>query len=233
MDNISRARSGDTREAKVSRVDAAYREIKERILNNVYSPGYQAMEQEIAEDLGVSRTPVREALIRLQHEGLVELVPRRGMRVVPMDAADMKEIYDVLTSLESTAAELLAKRRPTESELQPMQQAIDDMEAALESDDLEGWAAADERYHRCLIDLSGNRRLAAMANTVMDQGHRARMVTLRLRPKPTQSNRDHRELLDAIRHGDGKAARDCHDNHRRKSSEVLTDILQKYRLPSL
>ena len=218
---------------KVSLVDKAYEQIKSRILDNVYSPGYQALEQEIASDLGVSRTPVREALIRLQHEGLIELVPRRGMRVVPMVASDMKEIYDVLKSLESTAAELLAERKPGEDELKPMQRAIDDMEAALEADDLEKWAAADERFHRCLIDMCGNRRLATMASTVMDQGHRARMVTLRLRPKPTQSNSDHRELLDAIRRGDSEAARECHYHHRQRSSEMLTDILDKYRLPQL
>lgn len=233
MAGVNQAESGNSAASKMSRVEWAYEQIKERILNNEYYPGYQALEQEIAAELGVSRTPVREALIRLQHEGLVDLVPRRGMRVVPMVAADMKEIYDVLTSLESMAAELLARRRPPAEEMQPMRQAIDDMEEALAADDLEAWARADERYHRSLIDLCGNRRLATMANTVMDQGHRARMVTLRLRPKPTQSNRDHRDLLDAIARGDWEAARECHYHHRQRSSKILTDILEKYRLPQL
>ena len=218
---------------KKSLVERAYDEVKLKILDNKYYPGYQALEQEIAEDLGVSRTPVREALIRLQHEGLVELIPRRGMRVVPIVADDMKEIYDVLTSLESMAAELLAQRRPDSATLEPMKQATADMEAALARDDLDAWAHADERYHRCLIDLCGNRRLANMANTVRDQGHRARMVTLRLRDKPVASIDEHRQVLDAIERGDWQTARDVHYQHRKRASDELTNILEKYKLPQL
>lgn len=219
--------------AKKSLVDVAYEKVKQRILDNKYHPGYQALEQEIAEDLGVSRTPVREALIRLQHEGLVQLVPRRGVRIVPIVASDMKEIYDVLTSLESMAAELLARRKPSAAELEPMRRATSDMEDALNNDDLEAWAKADERYHRCLIDLCGNRRLATMANTVRDQGHRARMVTLRLREKPVGSIKDHQDLLAAIERGDWKSAREIHYDHRQRASTELTRILEKYHLPQL
>ena len=103
-----------------SMVVAAYDLIKERILKNEYEPGFQALEPEIAQELGMSRTPVREALIRLSNEGLVEVIPRRGFRVVPLSPADMREIYQVLTALESMAAEVLAKRKPTLEELAPM-----------------------------------------------------------------------------------------------------------------
>ena len=218
---------------KTSLVEQAYGEIKQRILDNQYHPGYQALENEVAEDLGMSRTPVREALIRLKHEGLVELIPRRGMRVVPVVADDMKEIYDVLTSLESMAAELLARRRPDASTLEPMKKATHDMEKALADDDLDAWAEADERFHRALIDLCGNGRLASMANTVRDQGHRARMVTLRLRDKPLASADEHHRVLKAIEAGDWQAARDVHYEHRKRASRELTRILEKYRLPQL
>lgn len=218
---------------KKSLVERAYEQIKQRILDNVYHPGFQALENEVAEELGVSRTPVREALIRLQHEGLVELIPRRGMRVVPIVASDMKEIYDVLTSLESMAAELLARRKPDDLELEPMIAATNDMAQALELGDLDAWAEADERYHRSLIDLCGNRRLANMANTVRDQGHRARMVTLRLRKKPVASIQEHQDVLEAIRSGDWQAARDIHYAHRKRASVELTEILNEYRLPQL
>lgn len=218
---------------KTSLVDSAYAEVKHRILDNRYQPGYQALEQEIAEDLGMSRTPVREALIRLQHDGLVELVPRRGVRIVPVVSSDMKEIYEVLTALESMAAELLARRQPDAKALAPMTSATDDMRAALERDDLEAWAEADERYHRALLDLCGNKRIASMANTVREQGHRARMVTLRLREKPVNSIRDHRALLDAIEEGDWQSAKRIHYEHRQRASEELTRILEKYNLPQL
>lgn len=218
---------------KLSRVDWAYEQIKWRILNNRYQPGQQKLENDIAKELGLSRTPVREALIRLQHEGLAEIIPRRGMRVVPIVADDMKEIYEVLTSLECTAAELLAAAKPRPEDLAPMQQAIADMDDALADDNLEGWAAADERFHRGLIDLCGNRRLATLANTIMDQGHRARMVTLKLRPKPDASNDDHRNLLDALLAGDAGTARDIHLSHRQRTRDVLLDILKRYSLPQL
>jgi len=218
---------------KKSLVDRAYEQIKQRILDNEYQPGYQALENEIAEELGVSRTPVREALIRLQHEGLVELIPRRGMRVVPIVPSDMQEIYEVLTSLESMAAELLARKRPDAASLGPMKAATRDMEEAIERDDLDAWAQADERYHRSLIDLCGNRRLAQMANAVRDQGHRARMVTLRLRDKPVASIEEHRQVLEAIEKGDWETAREAHYRHRKRASDELTRILEKYRLPQL
>lgn len=219
--------------SKKSLVELAYERVKERILQNQYYPGYQALESEVAEDLGMSRTPVREALIQLKHEGLVELIPRRGMRVVPVVAEDMREIYEVLTSLESMAAELLARKKLDAKTLEPLREATRDMEAALASDDLEAWAAADERFHRALIDLCGNRRLASMANTVRDQGHRARMVTLRLRAKPSASVDEHERLVEAIEHGDWQTARDVHYEHRKRASNELTQILEKYRLPNL
>ena len=205
-------------------VQRAYQEIRSRILDNRYQPGFQALESELAEELGVSRTPVREALKQLEYEGLVELIPRRGFRVVPVVAADMREIYEVLTALESMASELVARRGVSDEEIAPMVEATDAMEEALEAGDLEAWARADEHYHRCLIDLSGNQRLINLALTVRDQGHRARMVTLRMRPPPVASTQEHREVLEAIRTGDWRAARELHFDHRMRASEELTRI---------
>lgn len=217
-------------EVRETLVDRAYSSLKQRILENHYRPGFQALESEIAEDLGVSRTPVREALKQLQYEGLVELIPRRGFRVVPVVAEDMKEIYEVLTALESMASELLARRGVSDEEIEPLVTATDAMEAALKKDDLEGWALADERYHAHLIELCGNQRLINMARTVRDQGHRARMITLRLRSRPDASTKEHREVLDAIRRGDWQTARELHHRHRMRASEELTELLDKFQL---
>ena len=219
--------------AGLPRAEWAYRQIKQRILDNEFPPGFQALEQELAARLGVSRTPVREALVRLANEGLVEVLPRRGMRVVPLSPTDMKEIYEVLTCLETMAAELLARRGLPAEQLDPMADALDAMDRALEADNLEAWATADERYHRLLIELCGNRRLATMAGTVRDQVHRARLISLRLREKPWQSNVEHRSVLDAIRRGDAAAARQTHRRHRARTNRQLAEILGKYRLPQL
>ena len=208
-----------------SRVARAYAEIKRRILDDEYAAGYQATEPEIAEALGMSRTPVREALIRLEREGLVE--------VVPLSAADMRDIYQVLTCLETEAAGLLARRRPSPEELQPMLKAIADMDAALDAERLDAWADADERFHRALLELCGNRRLAALAFTVWDQVHRARHVTLRLRPRPWRSNVDHRALLAALGRGDEARARAVHHRHRVRAATMLTHVLEKHALSRL
>ena len=216
--------------AKTSLVERAYREIKRRILGNFYPPGLQVLEQDLAQQLGVSRTPVREALIRLEREGLIEIVPRKGMRVVPISTADMREIYEVITALEARAAERLAERKPSKDDLAPMIEALETMEASLAEGDLDAWAEADERFHRALLVLSGNRRLMQMALTVFDQIHRARMVTLRMRPLPRRSNDDHKALIKAVLAGDAKRAYAIHHEHRRRAMELLTDILKRYNL---
>jgi DNA-binding GntR family transcriptional regulator len=182
----------------VSLVDTAYEQIRRRILDNVWPPGHQALEQEVALALGMSRTPVREALVRLENDGLVEVVPRHGMRVLPVSPTDMREIYEILTALECMAAEIVASRQPGDAELAPLTLATDAMEAALAADDLDAWAAADERFHASLIELSGNRQLAATVWNYCDRAHRARMFSLKLRPKPLNSTQEHRELVERL-----------------------------------
>lgn len=215
----------------VSRVEWAYREIKRRILDNTYPPGHQALEQELAAELGVSRTPVRECLIRLQHEGLIELVPRRGMRVLPISPQDLQEIYHTMTFLEELAAELLARNEPDDQTLAPLSDAVVAMEQALEADDIAAWAAADRQFHEQLIELSGSQRLVSIVGNLRDQAERARLVFLQLSPPPEDSTREHRALLEAIAAGDWEEAKAIHDRHRRRNGRIMAETLAKYRLP--
>lgn len=218
---------------RTSLVDAAYEAVRQRILDNVYPPGHQALEQALAEELGISRTPLREAMIRLRNEGLLEIVPRHGVRVLPLSATDMKEIYETLTALESMAAELAARRRPAPAELEPLQAASRDMARALRADDLDAWARADECFHRTLIDLCGNRLLKQTVLNFWDRAHRARMFTLRLRPRPVDSTEEHRELVERIRAGDAAGAFACTRAHRERGSRELLAIIERYRLHQL
>ena len=211
----------------------AYAKIKQRILDNEYAPGVAVLEQVLADDLGVSRTPVREALVRLMQEGLVEVVPRHGMRVLPLSPRDMSEIYQIMIGLELMATELLAQRKPSKQEIKPLVAACRDMEQALNRDDLNEWAKADERFHRSLVQLCGNKRLASMVMSVWEQSHRARMFTLRLRPKPVDSTREHREVVDAILSGDVGRARELYRAHRESASNRMLAIIKQYGLKSL
>lgn len=213
--------------AKSTRADDAYRILREEIRLNRMPPGYQAPEPELALRLGVSRTTIREALIRLESEGMVELIPRRGARVLPLRADDMKEIYEILTSLEPDAAARLAAREPTACELAPMERAAADMEAALTRGDLDSWAEADDRFHVALLELHGNRRLRGFVAALNDQVHRARMVTLRLREPPVKSNEEHRQILACLRKGDAEGARQAFLAHRQRAAKELVGILVK------
>jgi len=195
--------------------------------------GTQVLEQELAEMLEMSRTPVREAMVRLADEGMVEVRPRHGMRVLPISADDMREIYDVLTALESMAAERVAARGVSPEELQALRQAVVDMDTALAADDLRTWAAADERFHLLLVEYCDNERLRALVSGYWDQSHRVRLVTLGLRPKPVDSNKDHAAVVDAIARGDAVAARRLHRQHRVRSGETLVNLLKTHGLTQL
>ena len=218
---------------KKSRVSDAYAKLKQEIRSNRLPPGYQAPEPEIALKLGMSRTPVREALIRLEAEGLVELIPRRGARVLPIQAEDMKEIYEILAALEPDAAASLARRKPSAEELEPLIASTQAMEDALASDDLDAWAEADDVFHRSLLELHGNRRLKDYVESLFDQVHRARMITLRLRQVPKRSTEEHREIVDAIMAGDVEKSHHVIREHRQRAARELLSILKSYKLPQL
>jgi DNA-binding GntR family transcriptional regulator len=197
------------------------------ILDNHLPPGAQRLEAELALELGMSRTPVREAMLRLQQDGLVSVTPRHGMRVAAISPSDMRDIYDVLESLEPKAAELLARRGLPEAELAPLLRACDMMEAAIAGEDRASWAVADEAFHRGLAELCGNRRLATMAMQLWDQSHRARMFTLNMRPLPARSTAEHRATLVAIRAGDAEEARESYRRHRRRGGEELIALIER------
>lgn len=212
---------------KTSRAEDIYRTLKEEIRSNRLHPGAQIPEPELAGRLDVSRTTLREALIRLEADGLVELIPRRGVRILPLRADDMGEIYEILTALEADVAVAMARKRPTAHELQPLQDAIDAMQRAVDMEDLDAWAGADDRFHTVFLEIHGNRRLKRVVETLSDQAHRARIATLHLRNIPKRSTEEHQAILDAILAGDAKQARKALRSHRARAARELLDILDK------
>ena len=185
------------------------------------------MEPELALRYGVSRATIREALIRLEAEGLIEIVPRRGARVLPIVADDMREIYQLLILLESDAAYELAVRGLTERDIEPLTLTNNSMAEALDKEDLAAWAAADDAFHRGILDIQGNKRLGTIVTSLTNQAHRARLVTRKFRPLPTKSIEEHSGILDAIRKGDADAARDLFKAHRMRSANEILEILEK------
>jgi DNA-binding GntR family transcriptional regulator len=213
---------------KPSLVEDAYVALKESIRDNVFPPGYQGSEQEMAMRLGMSRTPVHEAIIRLQEDGLVRVLSKRGVMVCPLAPGDVRELYEVLIAIESMAAELLAALPQKERRLvaSVLEETTAQMEAALrKNDDLLAWAAADDLFHRTLVERCGNSRIRRIAQTVTDQAHRARMLTLNLRPKPTRSIAAHRRIIGAIRRGSVAEAHRYAREHRVAARDELVPLI--------
>ncbi|WP_345815826.1 GntR family transcriptional regulator [Paraburkholderia sp. PREW-6R] len=206
----------------------AYESLRRKIIESELAPGSYLLEQELALMLGVSRTPIREAAIRLQGEGLVEIVPRHGIRIVPTSVSDISHIYQVLISLESTAAALVAAR--SDADLTPLENACQQMTAALASQDMQAWAQADEAFHEALVHLGGNARLTQVVMNCRDQVHRVRRFTQQLRPhpQPKKSIAEHYEIIEAMRRGDAARASRLYRAHRERGWREQTAVLQQH-----
>ncbi|MEL6197906.1 MAG: GntR family transcriptional regulator [Pseudomonadota bacterium] len=211
-----------------SRVQRALTALREMVVTGRLMPGSSHLEVDIAAMLGMSRTPVHEAAVMLESEGLIQVRPRRGILVLPLSPDDMAEIYEILTELEPLAAAKLAETRPDEATLAPMAAELDRMEACLAAGDREGWAQADNRFHAELVRRAGNRRLEEVVNRYSTQVRRARLLTLSLRPLPTASNADHRKLFEAIAAGDAATASRVHRQHRIMAKDLLIGIIEKH-----
>jgi len=211
----------------------AYAVLRERILSNHYAPGRSVSIAEVTAALGMSRTPLRDALIRLEEERLIELVPRQGFRVLPLHPRAMREAYEVLAGLEVAAIELLTMRGPDQAERAALAEVSNALGRALEAKDLDAWALADARFHDLVLAAAGNERLLGIAEGLLEQTQRARALTLRLRSLPEASTRAHQALVAAILAGDATAARDIHLRQRLRSARELTEILEKLNIQTL
>lgn len=215
-----------------SMADRAYTELKHRILFDELAPGTGMLEEELAASLGMSRTPVREAAVRLAQEGLLEIVPRKGIRVTELTKRGVREINEVLACLEVQAAERLASRRLPPTDMARLDATIAGMDAALQVDDLNAWAAADYAFHQLLIELAGNRHLEAVARTFLEKAQRWRMTILPIRGKPIRSTTSHAALVEAIRRGDTELAAEIHRLHKRRCALELDELVERLGLPA-
>ena len=210
-----------------SQTQIVIEELKRLILENELPAGSNHLESELSEKLGVSRTPIREAILVLEAQGLLEVKPRHGVRISAVSSNDISEIYQIITELEGLSAELAATRNLSDDELQLAQESITKMNAALAKDDREAWAEADQTFHNELVRFGGNSRISGIVDMYNDQVHRIRALTLYLRPSPSQSIEDHSKVLEAIRNNDPVKARKIHTAHRKKAGKLLVELLRK------
>lgn len=182
----------------VSLADRAHDALREAILEMKLKPGEPLVEQKLAESLGISKTPIRQALQRLIQAGLVVNVPNRGYTVSQLRLQDAHEILVIRAELEGLAARL-ACLNLTDEGLASLENIIEQQEAALEQSDTERCAEIGHRFHRTLMDAAGNERLGQMIGLLNDQFHRVRLLSSRIPGRVPHSVPEHRRVLNALR----------------------------------
>jgi len=205
--------------SRSSFVEQAYRTIKQRIIGGDFGPGTQLNIDALARALGVSNTPVREALRRLENERWVETIPFRGAFVRPLDRAELAELYELREMLELAALRKVMPHPPAE-ELEQLEKALAEIRAAVRRSDPLAYLAADTQFHQAIVDMARNKRLSEMYATLVEQG---KCFMLGRGPESMaryRKGRDqHGAILEAIRRGDAKGAVKLLEEHLRISPE--------------
>lgn len=185
------------------------RTLREAIVSLRLKPGTMLDKSEICARLGVSRSPVAEALARLQAEGLIDILPQRGSVVSLVSIAAIREYIFIRKALEGEAARHLA-RHPPEGLIAALNANLDGQRRMAEAGDMRGFHRLDVEFHALLLDASGYRRMKAIVETARSNLDRARHLTNNLRLLPVVVE-EHRAILDTIVQGDGeRAARTMH-----------------------
>jgi len=195
--------------------DVVFQTLRKAILTGELKPGERLMEIHLAEQLGVSRTPIREAIRKLELEGLVTNLPRRGAQVAEISEKGLRDVLEVRRSLDTFCAEL-ACERITEEEKEALVRACEKFEEAVKEGDATLIAKADVDFHDIIIQATGNERLVAMLNNLAEQMYRFRFEYIKDESQHGRLIKEHRALLDAILTGNivgaSNAAREHIDN---------------------
>lgn len=194
--------------------------LRDAVRRGILQPGERLMEIQLAEDLGVSRTPVREAIRKLEMEGYVIMMPRRGTYVADLSIRDINEVFEIRTSLESLASGLAAERI-NEDELEKLQRLLVEIGAYIKSGDMESIVRTDTEFHDLLYQASRNTRLAGIISNLREQLTRFRTTSMSFPGRLKATLEEHRKIVEAIAQGDEKAARKAAEHHMEKSEQTL------------
>lgn len=215
---VSKSRASIAAIEPNSRHEQAYAEIRRRILNGKMLPDEPLSEYLLAEQLKLSRTPVREALKRLEFEGLVRFVLNRGAFVAGLSVRDIVEIYELREHLESFAAGVAATKMPAEDVDVLERELAHAQKAAARGDVLETFES-DMHLHKQLIQCTKNSRIVAILATLDDQVHRIRLLSPKAPGRLEATLQEHRNILDCIKRHDGQAAQQAMIQHLRAACE--------------
>jgi DNA-binding GntR family transcriptional regulator len=204
--------------------DTLREKIEEQIATGALPPGSSLDEATLVEQYGVSRTPVREALIQLAAEGLIEIRPRRGAVVTSIGPTRLSEMFEVMAELEAMCARLAA-RRMTDSERQALQTAHQACEDACSKDDSDAYFYCNEQFHSAIYAGSHNGFLIEQASQLQRRLRPYRRLQLRVRNRMTTSFQEHQGVVQAISAGDTEGAAQALRSHVVVQGERFADLL--------
>ncbi|WP_020386194.1 GntR family transcriptional regulator [Kribbella catacumbae] len=183
--------------------DQVLAELRRRIVDGDYAQGERLTENRLADDFGVSRNPVREALRVVEAEGFVQILPRRGAVVATLDETAIRDLFAVRERLETLAAGLAAERA-TEEDVARLRQLLEDASAATEAQDFDQVAELNSALHLAVTEISGNRWLASLSAAMYHHVHW--VFRLGAAQRAPHSWKEHIRVVDAIAAGDRAAA---------------------------
>ncbi len=208
--------------------DAIYQSIRREILAGEFLPGQELREQILAERYRVSRSPVRDALLRLERENLMTVLPRQGYRVKPISFSDIQDVFALRLLIEPACAQAAARAHDTAL------RALDRFRGFVEQDDTESECVEyDRSFHHALADLSGNQRMGEIARGLMGEFERLAQVARRTYSQEAVRREcvEHEAIIDALQaHDADRASRLCHEHvdgaHKRLSTPLRLAVCQ-------
>jgi DNA-binding GntR family transcriptional regulator len=202
--------------------------LREAITSGILKPGERLMEIQMAEELGVSRTPVREAIRRLELEGFLVMVPRRGTYVSDLSIKDINEVFEIRTALDVLAAGLAAERI-TEEELEQMERLLVAIGEYIDSGQADRIVDADSEFHDVLYRASRNDRLVGIVSNLREQITRFRSISMAYPGRLKNTLEEHRRLVEAIAQRDPELAQQYAREHMENAEQTLLNDLNERR----
>lgn len=204
--------------------DVVFNTLRQAILTGELKPGERLMEIHLANRLGVSRTPIREAIRKLELEGLVTMIPRRGAEVAQITEKSLKEVLEVRRAMDALCAELACDRM-SEDDLIRLKHACEEFEKATKTKDARLIAETDVALHDIILNATGNSRLIQLVNNLAEQMYRYRFEYIKDLSQHEKLVEEHKMIYEAILHKDKQKASDIaklHIDNQEKS--IMTQI---------
>lgn len=209
--------------------DVIFETLRKAIISGDIKPGERLMEVSLAEQMGVSRTPVREAIRRLEAEGLVTMVPRKGTHVSELSMKDIMDVLEVRAALDRLATALAVKRMQP-SQIKAMESIHKQFIACVEKENIEGAVRKDIELHDLIYATSGNSRLMSVAAGLREHIFRFRVIYMRNVAVAENVEHEHFEILEAIRSGDDVLASELAEKHIKHQMDSIIRALNEKAL---